>query len=411
MEQQNKTFFERLRKFVGGIIAGNADNDPAGITTYSVAGATTGYSQLWLMVLAAPMLIAVQSMCARIGNVTRQGLGAVIKQQFPKPVAYLTIFVLLVSTIVAIGADLAGMGAAFQLVFHVPLRLWIVPVALLIWLVVLFTKFESITKYLLAVVVFYFAYVVSALMSRPDWAEVGTHLFVPTVDFNVDSLQSAVGILGATLTPTVFFWQAESEIEESETGKARRKKAHRMNLVLAPGFIYAQAIVIFIIIATAATLHKNHIEIKSAVDAARALEPLAGPFAKYLFAVGIIGAGLMAVPVMAASAGYMVAELFNWRQSLSDEIDRAKGFYIVITLALFIGVEIAISGIDPIKALFYSQMFAGFVSPVLVLLLMVMANRKSVMGRFTNTLFDNVFGAVCLVVMLGTVILLVVSGG
>lgn len=406
-KSQNPGFFNRVKSLIAGIISGSADNDPAAITTYSIGGATTGYAQIWLMVLATPMLIAVQSMCARIGDVTQEGLGSVIKQNFPKPIAYITIFILLITTIIAIGADLAGVGAAFELMFNIRLALWIVPVALVIWLFVLFGNYESITKYLSVIVLFFVTYIISAFLSRPNWGEVVRSFVIPTVQLNIDFLTSAVGILGATLTPTLFFWQAQEEVEEKGTDKVR--KARHTNLLLAPGFIFGQFVTVFIIIATAATLFTHHIQINSAADAAKALAPIAGASAKYLFAIGIIGAGFVSVPVMAASAGYMVAELFNWRQSLSEEIDRAKGFYIIITLALFTGVEIAISGIDPIQALFYSQMLAGIVGPLLILLLLILANRKDVMGEYTNHWFDNIFGIIALIVMVGSVVLLAVQ--
>ncbi len=405
--EQQATRFGRIKRYIAGIVAGNADNDPGAITTYSIGGASTGYSQLWLMVLSIPIMIAIQTMCARIGTVTRKGLGAVIKDRFPKPVAWISIFILLASTIITIGADLAGMGAAFQLIFHVPLRLWIVPVALAVWMLVLFTDFQTFTRFMAGIVVFFIAYIASAFLSGPDWGEVAGNIVLPPVRFDADYVTSAVGILGATLTPTLFFWQAQEEIEE----KGPKKKARTLHRTLAPGFIFAQLIVMFIIIATAASLHARGIRIQTAADAARALEPLAGPFAKYLFAAGIVGAGLIAVPVMAASAGYMVAELFGWQQSLSDKVDQAKGFYIVITLALFTGVEIALSGIDPVKALLYSQMLGGAVSPMLVTLLLIIGNNRKIMGKYTNTAFDNIFSVLAVLVMTGSVVLLFLQGG
>lgn len=407
MDSEKKVgLFQRIKSLVAGIIAGSADNDPAAITTYSVAGASTGYSQIWLMVLATPMLIAVQSICARIGDVTSKGLAAVIKDNFPKPIAYISILIIFITTLITIGADLAGVGAAFHLVFGFDNSLWIVPVALAIWFMVLFANFEVITKYLSFFVIFFFSYIISAFLSHPNWGQVAKSFVIPQISFQYNYLTSAVGILGATLTPTLFFWQTKEEVEEKGTDKV--KKARHTDLMLAPGFIFGQLIAVFIMIATAATLYVHHIQINTAADAAKSLEPLAGTFAKYLFAFGLIGSGFMAVPVLAASAGYMVAEAFSWRQSLSDKIDSAKGFYIVITLALFVGVEIAVSGIDPIKALFFSQALGGVVGPIFMILLLIIANRKKIMGEYTNRWFDNIFGGLALLVMAGSSILLLI---
>lgn len=401
----------RVRRVLAGIITGGADNDPAAITTYSVAGAQSGYSQLWLMVLATPMLIAIQSIAARIGDVTRKGVGQVLREQFPRPVAYLVIAALIVTTVLMIGADLVAIGAAFELIFRLKFILFIVPVATAIWLLVLFTRFETFTRYLGFIVIIFMAYIVSAVLAHPDWGEVARSLALPPIQLKYSYITLAVGILGATFTPPLFFWQAQAEIEESggldmhEMGA----KAQKQDKLMAPGFIFGQLITLFIMIATAATLYQHHQTIQTAADAAKALEPFAGPAARYLFAVGLIGAGLIAIPVLASSAGYMVAEVFGWRQSLSAGVDAAKGFYIVITLALFVGVELAISGIDPVQAMFYSQLLSGIVAPFVMLLLLIISNRKRIMGKYTNRAFDNIFAGLAFFVMTASTLLLLVQ--
>ncbi len=397
----------QVGKFIAGIISANADNDPAGITTYAVAGSQTGYRQLWLMVLALPMLVAIQSMCARIGDVTHQGLGAVIRDHFPKPLAYLTILSLLLVTILMIGADMTGISAALELITGIRFLLWLVPVAALIWVLVLFLNFETFTRYIAVLTFVFVAYIFSGVMSHPNWGEVLRNIFLPPLPSGSQALLSAVGILGATFSPPLFFWQAKEEIEEKGTNKLER--ARHLDALLAPGFIFAQVVTLFIMISTASVLYSHHQTIQTAQDAARALVPLAGPAAKYLFGVGLIASGLVAIPVLSASAGYMVAELFGWKQSLSEGVDQAKGFYIVITLSLFTGVEIALSGVNPVLALYYSQVLGGLVGPLIMGILLLLANRRKIMGNFTNKWFDNLFGGISFLVMTGMVVLLVIQ--
>lgn len=397
----------RVRSALAGIISGGAGNDPASITTYSIAGAQTGYSQLWLMVLSAPMLIAVQSICARIGDVTHKGIATVLREHYPKPLAYLMITVLIINTVLIIGADLIAMGSGFQLILGGNFILYVVPVATAIWLLVLFTHFETFARYMGWIVIIFMAYIVSAVLAHPHWGDVAKNIVLPQIHFNFTYVSLAVGILGATFTPPLFFWQAEAEIEDKEGNSRARAKIQ--DQLVAPGLIFGQVITLFIMIATAATLFQHHQTIQTAADAAKALEPFAGPAARYLFAIGLIGAGLVAIPVLASSAGYMVAELFGWKQSLSETVDAAKGFYIVITLALFVGVELAISGFDPVQAMFDSQVLTGVVGPFILALVLIISNRKSIMGKYTNRKFDNIFGGLALLVLSGSSILLLVQ--
>lgn len=398
---------KNIKRWTAGFITGGADNDPAGISTYSVAGASTGYSQLWLMVLAIPMLIAVQAMCARIGEVKKAGLISVIKEAFPKPVIYLALAVLTISNITTIGADISGVAVGLELMTGVKLFLWVIPVVSITWLLVVFANFKTISKYLLWLVGIFFCYILAGILARPNWALVLKSLFVPSFEFNFNYLSAAVGILGTTITPYLFFWQTEEEVENRRRRRAVfQVQAQDKNL--APGFIFSQIITIFIIISTATVLHRQN-NIRTAYDAALALEPLAGPLAKYLFAAGIIGAGFLAIPVLAASTAYVVAETFGWKDSLSLKIKRAKGFYSVITLTLLVGAIIALLGIDPIKALFYSQILAGLLAPILIAMILVITNHGKTMEGKTNGWFDNLFGSLSFVVMTLASVLLIVQ--
>jgi NRAMP (natural resistance-associated macrophage protein)-like metal ion transporter len=368
------------------------------------------------MVISTPMMVAVQGMCARIGDVTEKGLATVLRENFPRWLVYLVEFLLVANAIAMIGADLIGVSSAVQLITGIKYTLWIVPVSMIVWFAVLFTRFQVLERVIGLLTLVFLAYFVSAVLAKPNWLDVIKAFVLPTIQMNRDFLFNAVGVLGATFTPPLFFWQAKEEVEDQkdEPRPEQLWRARRVTRSIAPGFIFSQLITVFIMISTATVLFTHHKMVKTAADAAAALRPVAGPYAEVLFAVGIIGAGLVSIPVLAASTGYMVAETFQWKDSLSDKIDAAKGFYVVITLALFAGAEIALTGIDPVSAMFYSQAMGGFVGPVLLTLLMIIANRKRVMGKQTNGWFSNLFGVLSLVVLIASAAAFVIqqiSGG
>ncbi len=400
-----------LKRSIPGLITGGADNDPAGIATYSISGAAFGFSQLWVMLLATPMLIAVQSMCAKLGDVQRKGLSVILREQFSPVISWVATGILIISNVFTIGADILAMSAALELVTHIHLSYWVLPVTILVWYLVLFQDYKKIRKFLLVMLLFFLAYIVAAVLAKPDWPLVLKSLIIPSFKGLSNSYYvAAVGILGTTITPYLFFWQVKEEIEDNPTRKQALSDADREDEVLAPGFIFSQIITVFIIIATAATLFHSGINIETASDAARALEPIAGHFASLLFAAGIIGAGLLALPVLSASTAYVVSETAGWRHdSLNNKIRSAKGFYAVITLSLLAGVAIMILGVSPIKALYYSQVLAGLLAPFLLVLILILANREKVMGEYRNGWFDNFFGTLAIVVMLAAGVLMFVG--
>lgn len=393
--RKRQGFTGYIRKTAPGLITGGADNDPAGISTYSVAGASYGYQQLWVMVLATPLLIAVQSMCARLGDVTKKGLARLMREHFPKPVAILAVVILVVANIATIGADLAGMGAAMELVTGIPLWAWIVPFGLLIWYIIVFKSYRTVQRMLLWLILAFLAYIVSAILAHPDWSDVLKNLVVPSIHFTPGYFAAAVGLLGTTITPYLFFWQTKEEIEEHH----RVQDAKHEDRNLMPGFIFSNLISVFIMIATGAVLFSNGHDIHTAADAAQALEPLAGRAASLLFAVGLVGAGLLAIPVLAASTAYVVADNLGWKNSLNDTVHHERGFYAVLTSAIFVGAIIALSGVDPISALFYSQVVVGVMAPFLVILIIKLSNSRKVMGEYVSGWFDNVFGWLAVAVM------------
>ena len=260
---------------------------------------------------------------------------------------------------------------------------------------------------LLVMVLFFFAYVLAAFLAHPDWVSVAKNLLIPSGPFTKTYFIAAVALMGTTITPYLFFWQVKEEVEERKPAKQALREAAHADRITAPGFIFSQVITLFIIIATGATLHQQGITISTAADAARALAPVAGNGASILFALGIIGAGLLALPVLSASTAYVVAETAGWRHdSLNNKIHMAKGFYAVITLSLFAGIALYIVGIEPIKALYYSQVLAGGLAPFLLILIMIVANNREIMQDFRNGWFDNFFGSLAIVVMLTATVLM-----
>ncbi len=389
-----------FRRFLPSIISGSADNDPAAISSLTISGAQFGYQQLWIVVIATPMLIAVQAMCARIGDLTRKGIMTVVREHYTPVIALVASSILIIANTVTIGANIAGMADAISLITNTPLFWWVIPIAVLLWYIVVFQNYKRIEKYLSFLVFVFLAYVISAVLVHPDWSTIIHTIIFPTISFSPAYLACAVALFGSTITPYVFFWQARQGTEEHLSPRELKTEAKEEDTDVAPGYIYSNIISVFIIISAAAVLHSGGGQfVVNAGDAAEALEPLAGPFAKYLFAVGIIGAGLLAIPIIASSTAYVVAETFGWRESLSDKVNKAKGFYTVLTASLCVGVGIAISGIDPIQALFYSQIFVGLLTPFLILIILFICNDKKIMGAYVNRLFDNIFGFVAVIVM------------
>lgn len=382
-----------FKKSIPGIITGAADNDPSGISTYSMAGAQFGYGLNWLMVIATPMLIAVEAMCARLADVKKKGLAAIIKEHYPRPVVFVSVIFLVVANIVTIGADFSGMSAAVSLLTGIDSFLYVLIIAGVIWAMIFFANYKLVQKYLLWLVLFSLAYIFAAFLAKPNWLLVIKQTFIPQIILSYGFFAASLALLGTTITPYLFFWQASEEVEEKFPKRLLLSRAKQEDKIVAPGFIASNIISIFIMIATGTVLYSHGItDIGDASQAAAALEPLAGPFARFFFAIGLLGAGFLAVPVLITTTAYAIAETFGWRDSLSDKINRAKGFYTVIGFAILIGIFIAFIGIDPIKALFYSQVLTGILTPFLLLLILLLCNNKKIMGVYTNRWFDNTFG-------------------
>ncbi len=387
---------EVLRAFGPGLITGGADNDPSGIASYSIVGATAGFAQNWLLLLSTPMLVAVIEMSARVANVTKSDLATVLRTTFGRAVATPAVLLMVIPSVITMGADLLAMAAAFQILTGVRYIYSVVPMAALMAVVTIFLDYRMVSRYLLWLVGFLGMYIVAAFLARPDWVEVLRSTVVPQVSLTPAFAFAAVAMLGTTITPYLFFWQASGEVEE----RRGVQRLSRTKIDIAAGAVWSNVTAFFIIVATGAVLYSHHVQIRTASDAARALEPFAGHYATVIFAVGIIGAGLLAIPVLAAASAYGVAGLAGWRRGLGRIPRNAPQFYVVIGLSFLVAMEMAVSSIDPVKALFYSQVLNGLISPVLIVLILLLTSSRKVMGDFVNRPLSIVFGGAAAVVML-----------
>jgi Mn2+/Fe2+ NRAMP family transporter len=377
-----------LKAIGPGVITGGADNDPAGIATYSIVGATAGFAMNWLLLLSTPMLIVIQQISAKVANVTKTDLATLLRTTYGARVATPAVLLMVVANVITMGADLLAMAAALQLLTGVKFVFWVVPLAGAMSYITIFTDYKTFSRYLLWLVAVFATYIVAAFLARPNWMDVIGSTLVPHVSLSPAYLLGAVALLGTTITPYLFFWQASGEVEERRGVQGRALR----NIDVTAGMIWSNLTAFFIIVSTGAVLFSHHADIKSAADAARALEPFAGRYATLLFAVGIIGAGLLSIPVLAASAAFGVAGLAGWRRGLGRHTQNAPQFYVVIGLAFLVAMELAVSAIDPIKALFYSQVLDGLIAPVLIVLLLLLTSNRKLMGDYVNRLPTKVIG-------------------
>jgi Mn2+/Fe2+ NRAMP family transporter len=389
------TLSEFLKAVGPGVITGGADNDPAGIATYSIVGATVGYAQNWLLLLSTPMLIVTQRMSAKVANVTKTDLATLLRTTYGARVATPAVLLMVVANVITMGADLLAMSAALQLLTGIKFVYWVVPLAGTMAFLTIFTDYKVLSKYLLWLVAVFATYILAAFLAHPAWGEVLRSTLIPHISLSPAYLLGSVALLGTTITPYLFFWQASGEVEERRGVQGTTER----NIDITAGMIWSNVTAFFIIVSTGAVLFSHHADIKTAADAARALEPFAGRYATVLFAVGIIGAGLLSIPVLAASAAFGVAGLVGWRRGLGRHAQNAPQFYVVIGLSFLVAMELAVSSIDPIKALFYSQVLDGLIAPVLIVLLLLLTSSRKLMGDYANGLPTRVVGWVAAGVM------------
>jgi NRAMP (natural resistance-associated macrophage protein)-like metal ion transporter len=407
---------ERLRYFFGilgpGLITGAADDDPSGISTYSVAGATTGYSMLWLTLISTPMMAVIQGMSARIASVTGEGLAAQMRKRLPVSLAYGLAVVVIVANTFNVGADIAGMAASVHLVVPIPVNAMVVFFGVGLLAAQVWLPYAVIARFFKWLTLSLFAYIITAFIVHPPWAHVLLQFIIPHVQFNAMWLSTMVGVLGTTITPYLFFWQSALMIEDEKqlgqtTIAARRgtdaQSVKDLHADVNTGMIFSNLVAFFIIVTTAATLHGKH-DIATAQQAAEALRPLAGNFAALLFTLGMVGTGVLAVPVIASSSAYVAAQTFKFREGLNETTRRAPEFYAVIAAGMVIGVVMDLLRIDPIKALFWSAVLNGVASVPLIAVIVWLASDRKVMGKWTSSLAARAWGWAAVALMGGAAI-------
>jgi NRAMP (natural resistance-associated macrophage protein)-like metal ion transporter len=394
----------RLRQLIfaigPGVITGAADDDPSGIATYSLAGAQFGTTMLWTAALTWPLMAPVQMMCARIGMVTGAGLAAALRKKLPRAVVGFAAFALLFANTLNVGADLAGMADAAQMVFGLTSHFFVVIFAIAISWATIRLRYFQIATFLKWLCLALFAYVITAIHLGPDWKAVFFATVLPSLPHGKDAWQMLVAILGTTISPYLFFWQASQEVEtEKAAGRKtirQRRGASREEIVdrkvdVGIGTFFSNLVAFFIILTTAITLHAHGVtNPQTSRDVAEALRPLAGNLAYWLYTFGLLGVGFLAIPTLTGSSAYAFAELFHWRQGLDEELNKARAFYGVVLLSTILAVAIDLSGINPIRALYLSAVVNGVVAPFLLVGIVLVASDAKLMAGQPSTVLSRI---------------------
>ncbi len=430
--KRQQSMSKSIAKIIGpGVITGASDDDPSGIATYSQAGAQFGLGMLWMAPFQYPLMSIIQEMCARIGLVTGNGLGATIANRYSTKIVFPLAALLLIANTINIGADFGAMAASVRLLVpQVPFLAACIAFAAFVIISIIIIPYRRYVKVLKYLTISLFAYVICAIIVGGNVGQITIASLVPHIEFSADFAMMFVAIFGTTISPYLFFWQASQEAEEDvDKGKEKeinspqkpeisKKEIKIMRADVLIGMIISQLIMWAIIITTSGSLHANGVtNVNSAEEAAKALEPLvksfpsAGLIARSIFAVGIIGTGLLAVPVLAGSSGYVLADTFGWKQGLNKKFKQAKSFYIVIAASTAIGLFINIIGIDPIKALIYTAVINGITAVPILFALMRIANDKRILGHRVNGKFSNIIGWLTFGIMAVSVVILFVTWG
>lgn len=397
-----------LRTLGPGLLAGLSGNDATAVTSYAVNGVTAGYGQLWLMVLSTPLYQAVIYACGKIGRVTQQGLTEALRAHYGRKLALPIAILLTIANIALITGDLVAIGTGIELITGIPWIWFVAPAAAILWYIAVFQSFGVIKKIFLTLSFAFVAYLITGLFSGANWGDVLRGTVIPHISLGFAGISSAVALLGATLSPYTMFWQTQGEKEQNRPGTLRQQ-TRLSALDVASGSIGGNLIAYFIILTTSATLFTHHQKISSAADAARALVPLVGPFAKYLFAIGFIGAGVVAIPVLLASTSYALSGAFGWPASLWRKPWQSEGFYLIITGALLIGVALALTGLNPIQFIFWANVLQGVLAPVLMVIVLLMGNNRAIMREFRLGKLTNFWLVVAIVIAAAATVLLIVG--
>lgn len=411
----HKSFLKTLGP---GVITGASDDDPSGIQTYSTVGATYGLSLSWLAIYLLPMMSAVQETCARIGIVTGKGLAKALSEKYGRRILFPLIFLLVIANTINIGADIAGMTASIQLLIP---RLNFYTGALILTIVMILIevlfKYHNYSKILKILTFSLLSYIVTGIIIQPNWFSVLKNVSIPSFRWDPAYMGAIVAVMGTTISPYLFFWQTSEEVEEKRENRtlsdhhrlAIKAEISDMRKDTFVGMSLANIVFLFIVITTAFVLNNNGItHIETAAQAAEALRPLAGNFAYILFTLGIVGTGLLAVPVLAGSSAYAISELFKWHEGLNRRYSKAKGFYGVIIASMFVGLLINFIGISPIKSLYYAAIVNGITAPILLVFIFSLGRDKKVMGDFTSPNWVNLWGFITTFLMFTAATLLIV---
>ena len=396
-----------------GLITGASDDDPSGIATYSQAGAAFGLSTLWTSIVAFPLMASIQQMCAKIGLVTSQGLTGALKANYPKPILYVMLLFSFPAIVMNIGADIAGMGAVGNLLFpKIDAIYFSVFFTLMLLILIIYLPYQKIAATLKYLCIVLLVYLIVPFLFKQDWMDVAKNTFIPTIELNKNFISVLVGILGTTISPYLFFWQASMEVEEMKHKKrhliVNKKIINDMETDVDFGMSFSGVVMFFIILTTGTVLYQAGInQIDTVEQAAAALKPLAGNFAYLLFAIGVIGTGLLAIPVLSGSLSYIITETFGWEQGLDKKFHEAKAFYIVMAISLILGLSLNYIGISPVKALIYTAILYGMTAPVLIAIILHISNNKKVMGEYTNSKKTNILGFASLIIMTAAAVTLI----
>lgn len=409
------TLIRRFFSALGpGLITGAADDDPSGIATYSIAGAQLGTSLLWTAFVTWPLMAPVQMMCARIGMVTGKGLAGALRAKFPTSVIAIAALALLIANTINVGADLSGMADAAEMLTGLNSHWFVIAFGLGIAFATIWCRYHQIANLLKWLSLALFAYVVTAIVIRPNWSAILHDTFIPTWPKGHEAWATLVAILGTTISPYLFFWQASQEVEE-EKAMGRRMLVQRENaspgeirnrkLDVGVGTFFSNLVMYFIILTTALTLHQHGVtKIETSAQAAQALAPLAGKFASMLFTVGILGVGLLAIPTLTGSAAYAFAETFHWRQGLDRKFRSARAFYAVIILSTICGIVLDFANVNPVKALFWTAVINGLLAPFLLVGILLVAIDKKIMNNQPSSVLGRAVVALTTLLMFGAAI-------
>lgn len=409
---------KKIWKALGpGLITGASDDEPSGIATYTIAGAKYGLASLWMALFTLPLMIAIQEMSARIGRVSNLGLAGNIKKHYPRWLLLSIAFLIVTVNTINIGADMSGMAQSITLILPFPEKLTAIIMTIIILLITIVLPYQKIFSIFKWLALSLFVYVMAVFTVKENWGDILHYLFVPTILFNRDFFIMMTAFFGTTIAPYLFFWQANQEVEEKIIHQCKpgrvchlkpvtENELNELKIDTRIGMTFSNLITFCIIILTSSTLFRAGLHnIETLRDAAEALKPIAGEYSYLLFTIGIISSGFLAIPILAGSAAYVIAETFGWSEGLNKTFTKAKEFYGVIIASTLVGLIIPLLGFHPVKALFYTAILYGLISPIIIAMIIHMANNPKIMGRHVNSKSTNILGRVTLIVMSCTAII------